>query len=377
MLTATPALAGSAAADWLPHADAAVAARTVPAAQPAQVETAHSDDRLITFVEPGESFLSLSIRNFGLTLATLGFYSFWARAEARQKLHRSIRIAGQPLDYTGTGRERFIAFLLGTATTVVLVSAFVFFFVKAGGTGGQVRQGMAQFRYQRLFITLPLLFLLGSVVYRKRKEILRRTWWRGQHFDLDGVAWAYALQHFWTAFLVPLTLGWAGPWRASRLEARKINEMHHGTKRFAAVGGVSRLYAAFAALWFGGGLIYLATMVLVGLTIGTDVLAAIEGQTVAPLLKPATMTTGLSVLAIGLTPVLGFVLFYRAAWIEHQISSLEFDGRRLGLALPKLQFAGLMLWNGLVKFISFGAFTPVADAMLARFVISRITSRPV
>jgi hypothetical protein len=36
-----------------------------------------------------------------------------------------------------------------------------------------------------------------------------------------------------------------------------------------------------------------------------------------------------------------------------------------------------MLWNGLVKFISFGAFTPVADAMLARFVISRITSRPV
>ena len=88
------------------------------------------------------------------------------------------------------------------------------------------------------------------------------------------------------------------------------------------------------------------------------------------------MTTGLWVLAVGLAPVIGFILFYRAAWIEHQISSLVFDGRRLGLKLPKARFAGMMLWNGFVKIISFGAFQPVADAALARFIIARITTEP-
>ncbi len=331
--------------------------------------------RLITFTEPAESFLSLSIRNFGLTLTTLGFYSFWARAEARKQLHRALRINGQPLDYTGTGREACIAFLMGLATTGIIVSLFVFFFVKSGGGTGQFRNSINEFRYQRLLITLPMLFLLGSVAYRKRKEILRRTWWRGQHFDLDGQPWAYAFQHFWTAFLVPLTLGWAGPWRASWLERRKINEMCLGTQRFQAVGGVTSLYRAFAALWFGGGTIYVATMVLIGLTIGDEVLTAVSMQTLTPLMNTRTLTTGAYVLAIGLTPVIGFILFYRAAWIEHQISNLVIDGQRLDLKLPKWRFAGLMLWNSLVKLVSFGAFAPVADAALVRFIVARITSR--
>ncbi len=377
MLTASPASAGSTVAPWLqtPPAHTPHIAHALP---PISVPLPHAGVQtpLITFVEPAESFLSLSIRNFGLTLATLGFYSFWAKAEARKQLLRALRIGGQQLDYTGTGREAFVGFLLGMLTTVMIVSGFIWFFVKSGGSGDQIRQSIGEFRYQRLLITLPLLFLLGSVVYRKRKEILRRTWLRGQHFDLNGQPWAYALQHFWTAFLIPLTLGWAGPWRASRLEQRKINEMCLGEQRFQAVGGVARLYRAFATLWFGGGAIYVATMVLVGVTIGGDVLAAIEGQSFAPLMKPETWRTGVTVLALGLAPVFGFILYYRAAWIEHQISSLVLDGQRLELRLPKAQFAGLMLWNGFVKLVSFGAFTPVADAALVRFIVARIQSSP-
>lgn len=372
MLTVSPALAGS---FWSPVRPG----RPSPGEALVCAGTASGDNTataLISFVEPDESFLSQSIRNFGLTLATLGFYSFWARAEAKRQLHRSIRIDGQRLDYTGTGRESLVGFLLGTLTTVVLVSTFVHFFTKSGATGDQARAALSDFRLQRLFISVPLVFLLGSVVYRKRKHLLRRTWWRGQHFDLDGQPWGYALQHFWTAFLVPLTLGWAAPWRASWLARRKIRDMHLGAQRFEAVGSVLPLYRAFAALWFGGGVLYVATMVLLGLTIGQPLLEAIGGRTFEPLRQPGVLSTGLTVLATGLTPVLGFILYYRAAWIEHQISSLVFNGMRLDLALPKVRFAGLMLWNGFIKIISFGAFQPVADAALARFVIARITSRP-
>ena len=379
MLTASPAAASHGWADF--SRDAFDAQPEAPSLRPSNAVTVDhqsSSAPLITFVEPAESFLSLSIRNFGLTLATLGFYSFWARAEARRQLHRSIRIGGQPLDYTGTGREAFVAFLIGMLTTVIMVSAFLFFFLNSGGSGGasEARAALSSFRIQRLAITLPLIFLLGSVVYRKRKQILRRTWWRGQHFDLDGQPYAYALQHFWTAFLVPLTLGWAGPWRASKLEQRKINEMHIGGQRFQAAASVAPLYKAFAALWFGGGAIYVVTMVLLGVTIGDQVIQAIERLSYVPLLAPAIMKTGLWVLAVGLAPVVGFILYYRAAWIEHQISNLVFDDARLHLKLPKVRFAAMMLWNGFVKIISFGAFQPVTDAAMVRFIIARITTEP-
>jgi uncharacterized membrane protein YjgN (DUF898 family) len=372
MLTASPAMAGQSSAHWLPNSQQQPEAARTPIGVAFAPQA--TSDPLVTFVEPAESFLSLSIRNFGLTLATLGFYSFWARADARRQLHRALRLGGQPLDYTGTGREAFVAFLIGTLMTATIVSCFVYFFFKTGSTGGAVRSTLTEFRFQRLFITLPLLFLLGSVVYRKRKEILRRTWWRGQRFDLDGQPYAYAVQHFWTAFLVPLTLGWAGPWRASRLERRKIEEMHLGGQRFHSVGGVKTLYRAFAALWFGGGTIYVTTMVLLGLTIGDPILAALANQSIQPLLQPGVLGTGALVLGFGLGPVIGFLLYYRAAWIEHQISSLVFEGQRFQVRLPKVQFAGLMLWNGFIKLISFGAFAPVADAALVKFIVDRITT---
>ena len=380
MLTASPASAGNVWPKWAARFAPISNHRSIPQTSELQrgVPSADPglDGKLITFVEPEESFLSQSIRNFGMTLATLGFYVFWARAEAKRQLHRSIRINGQRLDYTGTGGEACVGFLIGTTTAVVLVSAFIYFFTKSGASADQARAALSDFRFQRLFISMPLIFLLGSAVYRRRKQLLRRTWWRGQHFDLDGQPYAYALQHFLTAFLLPLTLGWAGPWRASRLARRKIHEMHLGAQRFETVGGVAPLYRAFAALWFGGGTIYVATMVLIGLTIGPEVLHALKTQTFQPLLQPGVLSTGASVLAIGLLPVLGFILYYRAAWIEHQISSLIFAGQRLHIALPKARFAALMLWNGFIKIISFGAFAPVADAALARFIIARITTTP-
>lgn len=368
MLTATPASAGHFWSDWV----APALNRDREAASSRALADGSGRQRLITFVEPDESFLSQSIRNFGLTLATLGFYSFWARADARKQLHRSIHIGGQRLDFTGTGREACVSFLIGALTTVVVVSTFLYFFRGSGESAEQMRAALSDFRYRRLFISLPLIFLLGSAVYRRRKVLLRRTWWRGQHFDLDGQPYAYALQHFWTAFLVPLTLGWAAPWRASRLAQRKIREMHLGAERFQTAGDVASLYRAFAALWFGGGIIYVATMVLLGLTAGPELIAAASSGSLEPLRQPGVFETVAAVLGIGLTPVSLFLLYYRAAWIEHQISSIVFRDMRFHVRLPKARFAALILWNAFVKLISFGAFAPVADAALARFVIDRI-----
>jgi uncharacterized membrane protein YjgN (DUF898 family) len=330
--------------------------------------SAHEPGRppLIAWVEPAESFWLLSLRNFGLTLATFGIYHFWGRADARRQVVNSIRLGGKPLDYSGTGREAFVAFLIGAAVAVSIVLAFLMMFNQ---TGAGV-EGVREFRWKRLFITLPLLFLLGSAVYRRRQHVLRRTWWLGERFDLCGHAWSYAWQHFWSAFLVPLTFGWAAPWRASRLEARKIAEMHHGDRRFRVNAKVAPLYRAFALLWLGGGTSYVLTMVLVGLVAGPQIMAALEGLTLAPLNDPQLLTRIAATLFVGLLPLLALATVYRAVWYEHLISSISFEGARFRLDLPKARFVGLALSNLALKLLSLGALAPVVEARFVRFMLA-------
>ncbi len=333
------------------------------AAQPA------SEPPQITWVEPAENIWRVSLQSFGLTLMTFGVYHFWGQAEARRRMTGAVHVNGQPLDHTGTGLEAFISFVLGT---VIAVSITATFFLMMQGAPGNGIEGMRQIRWQRLTISLPLLFLLGSVVYRRRQHILRRTWLDGKRFDLSGHAWAYAAQHFWMAFLVPLTLGWAAPWRTSRLQAIKIADMHHGSTRFFAKTELKPLYKAFAMLWFGGGFLYFATLVILSLNIGPQLVSAIHGLSLAPLDDADVIRRGLIILALGGVPLALVLLNYRKAMLEHQVSSIAFDGGRLRMTLPFGGYMWLTLSNIVLKFGSIGAFAPVAEVRTTRYLVEHL-----
>lgn len=324
----------------------------------------------IAWVEPAENLWLASLQSFGLTLMTFGVYHFWGRAEARRRTTNAVHINGRPLDHTGTGLEAFISFLIGS---LVAVTITVLFFSMMKGAPGTGIEGMRQIRWQRLTVSLPLLFLLGSVVYRRRQHLLRRTWLGGQRFDLSGHAWGYALQHFWMAFLVPVTLGWAAPWRASRLEAMKVRDMRHGETRFRATPDLKPLYKAFALLWFGGGFLYFATLIALSLNIGPQLLQAIDNLTLTPLADADVLRRGLLVSACGLIPLSLFGLIYRKAMLEHRVSCIAFEGGRLRLNMPILGYLGLTLSNVLLRVVSLGAFAPVAEARFMRYLIAHLT----
>jgi uncharacterized membrane protein YjgN (DUF898 family) len=342
---------------------------TVPAVTVPAVTGPAVTGPAVTWIEPKENLWLLSLQSFGLTLMTFGVYHFWGRAESRRRTTNAVHVNGKPLDHTGTGLEAFVSFALGALIAVSITTAFYLMMQGAPGTG---IEGMRQIRWQRLTISLPLLFLLGSIVYRKRQHILRRTWLDGQRFDLSGHAWGYAVHHFWMAFLVPLTLGWAAPWRASRLEAMKIRDMHFGGVRFHAKTNVKPLYKAFALLWFGGGFLYFTTLVVLSLNIGPQLLSAINGLSAAPLNDADVLRRGLTILACGCAPLSLFVLVYRRAMLEHQVSSVAFDGGQLSLKLPLLGYVWLAISNVALKVGSFGAFAPVADARAMRYMIRHL-----
>ena len=333
---------------------------------------------VIAWVEPERSFVELAWRHFGLTVATLGLYVFWARAEARRELHRCIHVSGRPLDYSGTGREGLISFAIALLITFALVGMFLSYVAPAIAASGQGDGSAAfavSFRWQRLMISLPLVFLLGSVAYRKRKQVLRRTWWAGQRFDLTGQAWSYAWLHFWTAFLVPLTLGWAAPWRADLLDRRKTREMCYGGRQFQVQHSLRPIYRWFAIMWFGGIAIYLTTVTTLGFTIGHEILNARDTLNFAPLLAPGVAVKGMMVVIAGLIPFTLLATSYQAAWLEHQVSGVGYGDAALKLQLPKLAFVRVSLASAVLKVGTLGLFAAVADARLARFVIDHMSVR--
>src|SRR5687768_1018260 len=65
----------------------------------------------VTYV-PRRGLVSLSIVNFLLTIITLSIYRFWAKTNVRRHIWSCVHINGEPLEYTGTGKELFLGALV-------------------------------------------------------------------------------------------------------------------------------------------------------------------------------------------------------------------------------------------------------------------------
>lgn len=227
-----------------------------------------------------------------------------------------------------------------------------------------------QFRLSRLLISIPLLFLLGSTHYRRKRTMLRQTLWDGRRFTLGGDPWVYALHHLWTAFLIPLTLGWAIPWRTARLHRMITNETEFDGRRFHYDGPPWPLYRSFAGVWLGAIVIYLVVVVALGLTIGHEILAASTAFSLRPLLDPRIAAIFLGLILAGIVTFMGLAASYRAKSLSHQVSHTRLDALRFKLALPAGRFAWITVSNLLLRLCTLGVLSPVADARMARFIVS-------
>ncbi len=276
----------------------------------------------LSWKEPA-GILALSIVNFLLRIMTLGVYHFWGKTEVRHRIWSSARLNGEPLAYTGTGRELLMGFVLVFAVVVLPTAVLSFVAALILGPSGI---GVIQ-----LMVMLVFYYLTGVAIHRAQRYRLTRTEWRGIRGGMSGNAWRFGWTYLWTAFLIPLSLGWIIPWRATKLQSRLTNDMRFGNRpfQFAAVSGP--LYPRFVFLWIGS----FFTLALIGATIFTAVL---------PLgLNPATLEQGvppspnklmlLGAMVYGLMFV-GFLIYamlsawYRAGVMNHFAAHTSFEGAR-------------------------------------------------
>lgn len=189
-----------------------------------------------------------------LTLVTLGIYRFWAKTRVRRYVWSSIDIDGTRFEYTGTGLEKFLGFLVAVVILAIylgLIQMALFFFgvslfVEATTLEGQLTQMFAI--YATFFAVLPLIYF---AVYRARRYKLARTRWRGIRFGMDKGAWGYAFRAIGYGLLTGLTIGILTPLATFRLEKYMTDRSHFGDGKFEQNGRWQSLYPAMKHVAIG------------------------------------------------------------------------------------------------------------------------------
>lgn len=181
----------------------------------------------LSFRGEGWDFFRLMLKNVLLTVVTLGIYAPWARTTRRQFIWRNLEVQGQPLDYTGTGKELFIGWLKVAAGYLVL---FVFPQVVVARISRPA--GLA---FQVLGAAV-IVALLPFAIYWARRFLLSRTRWRMIRFGLDGDAGAFAKQCMVGLLLTLITLGLYGPVFTNRVYGTLTRNTRYGNRSFAYSG---------------------------------------------------------------------------------------------------------------------------------------------
>ena len=204
-----------------------------------------------------------------LTIVTLGIYRFWARTRLRRYIWSSIRPGGDSFEYTGTGLEKFLGFLIALVVLAVylgllqVVLSFIGFSLWGAITSEPRGPMDVVTQLGATYVTgLAVLPLIFFAQYRARRYMLSRTRWRGLRFAMDAAAVGYAWRALLYFGLSIVTLGALMPLATFRLEKYMTDRMWYGDAGFEQEGQWTALYGAMKHLFIAVGLLLPAGVII-------------------------------------------------------------------------------------------------------------------
>ncbi len=189
-----------------------------------------------------------------LTLITLGIYRFWAKTRIRKYLWSGTSAGNDSFEYTGTGLEKFLGFLVAIVILAIYlgsVQMILLFFGLSMMADATTPAGMiAQLGaiYISVIAVMPVILFAQ---YRARRYKMARTRWRGIRFGMDSAACGYvwrAVGHF---FLTAITLGILLPRQSFYLEKYMADRSWYGDAKFEQLGRWQSLYPGFKHILIG------------------------------------------------------------------------------------------------------------------------------
>lgn len=203
----------------------------------------------------GGTFFGIQVVNLLLTLMTLGWYHFWAKAKVRRYLFSQTECAGDRFAYHGTGKELYKGFLKAMVVFGIpylcLTAATQFFDLPS----------WISFILRSLGGILLLLYVPIAMVAARRYRCSRASW-RGIRFCFHGQTWDFLKLHFTGWLFTAISLGIYYPYFLTRRYAFLVSHTSVGTQPFTFDGHARRLARAFAATLFLSYLIVMGWVLL-------------------------------------------------------------------------------------------------------------------
>lgn len=267
----------------------------------------------VSYTGRKKPLLKLALWTGLLTLFTLGIYRFWARTRIRKYFWSAITPDGTPLEYNGTGLEKFLGFLIAVAVLAVylgLVQLLLVFFGYSLFTQGET---IAQMVIQTLlvygvaFVTLPLIYYAQ---YRARRYILSRTRWRGIRFGAEPAAWGYVKVGVVNVLITIVTLGILLPRQTFNLEKYRVDRTYFGTAKFHQGGDWRMLRPAMTQIYIALAICLVA--VIVFFAMGAPSFDGLEDGNLSGVGSVMASTT---LLSVGTTWLyVGIAIYNVASW---------------------------------------------------------------
>lgn len=319
----------------------------------------------------GELYV-IFIKNLLLGIITLGIYRFWGKTRMRRYLWSHTSLFGDRFEYTGTGRELFLGFLLALGFFIVLAAVL---FGIAYLVGEEAASVLAIVFYLLIFL---LFFVARFTALRYR---LSRTRWRGIRGGLSGSPWRFAWISIGWNLVNLITAGLASPVVAVRTLGYRIRNAFFGTARAEFDADIGDLYGRYLVFYFGSIVIGIVGLALVGLFLYStgliaDLYATFDsaGTGNEPPPETSLMVVALvygAMFVVGLL-LLPIVCWYSSFYYNYLLGKTRLAGLRFGGDVTAWGMFGYLIVNLLIMVLTLGLGFPWVLHRIMTFITAHV-----
>ena len=192
----------------------------------------------IRFAGRWQDYAKIAAVNLLLTIVTLGIYRFWAMARTRRYLWSNTTVIDDELEWTGTGGEMFVGFLMVMGILFGSIAAIF-------GISYVVGEWFAILGMVAFYVFI--LWAVNFAQFRALRYRLSRTYWRGIRGGSDDNGVSYGWAAFGRFFLAGITLGIMTPWALISNWNDRMNAMSFGPHQIRSSADTQGLFLR----WFG------------------------------------------------------------------------------------------------------------------------------
>jgi len=196
------------------------------------------------FTGTWREFLPIALTNLLLTIVTLGIYRFWAKARERRYLWSRTRFIDDSLEWTGTGKEMFIGFVVVMAVLLPVGLGLQFVLQALALRGQALAAALLVFALYGGFF-----YLIGVARFRALRYRLSRTWWHGIRGGSDDGGWEFGLKYVGKTIAGAILFGLLVPWSMVSLWNDRWNRMSFGQNAFEAHASTDGLFGRWLLIY--------------------------------------------------------------------------------------------------------------------------------